>query len=166
LLVFCPKNFFPRFCISRNNIGFYLTNLQQWNLWRNKECIGYTYHDSLLFFSWRPRPCYTLSYKSLNSMFTIAHFLLVLGWPNLWYIRPVFYVLFVNSWPFYGTWTIILLIQMILEAYGCCICLYDILLVISMIYLLLSPWSGTQFPIIQPIIRLFHGKISAAEYVD
>lgn len=45
-------------------------------------------------------------------------------------------------------------------------CLCDIWLVISMIYLLLSPWSGTQLPIIQLIITLFRGKTSAAETVD
>ena len=46
----------------------------------------------MLLFPRRPRP-YTLSYKSLNSMFTIAIFLLVSDWPNLWHIRPVFYVI-------------------------------------------------------------------------
>lgn len=45
-------------------------------------------------------------------------------------------------------------------------CLYDTLLVISMIYFLLSPWSGTQPPIIHPIIISFRGKTSAAETVD
>lgn len=35
-----------------------------------------------------------------------------------------------------------------------------------MIYLLMSPWSGTQLPIIQLIITLFCGKTSAAETVD
>lgn len=45
---------------------------------------------------------------------------------------------------------------MVVVSYLC-----DILLVISMIYLLLSPWSGTQLLIIQPIIKSFCGKTSA-----
>ena len=35
-----------------------------------------------------------------------------------------------------------------------------------MIYLLMSPWSGTQLPIIQLIIALLCGKTLAAETVD
>lgn len=74
-------------------------------------------------------------------MFTIAISLLVLDWPNLWYSRLVFYVLLVNSCPFYGTGIIILLIQMILEVYGCCILLvwhivgyiYDLFLAESLV---------------------------------
>lgn len=51
-------------------------------------------------------------------MFTITIFLLVVSWPNLWHIRPVFYVLLLHSYPFYGTGIIILAFQIILEVRG------------------------------------------------